>query len=616
MPADMPDTAHTTRDTGGGKAERRAAFAFLRLAAAPERRHVLLGTAWLTVAALLEALSPLLGKRFIDAYLLPHRLAWTPIVMLLTLGAVSACVAGVIRYFQLTRLAGVAMRSVRRLREQVYGHVMRLPMAFFDKAITGQLVSRVTNDTESVKALYVQVLFVMLDSCIVVSGALLAMAWLDWRLMLIVLTLVPAMVLIVWLYQRWSAPSVARARQLRSDINAQMGESIAGMPVVQASNAAGRFTQRFITTNNAQYQARRAELVVNAWLLRPALDLLNVLILVVVLYGFGIQEMSNAQVGILYAFVSYIARVVEPLIQITMQFSQLQQAVVAAARVNGLLHETLPPAVAALDNDATSQGNALTGSDANTHGGAVRFDHVTFGYDPMHPVLHDIALAIPAGAFYGIVGHTGSGKSTLLSLLLRFYTAQHGTITIDGQDLRTIGDATFRAGVGLVPQDPFLFAASVRENIDMGRDLSDARIEEAAHAAGAHALIMALPQGYATDMGENGGRLSSGQKQLIAIARALAGKPKILLLDEATSHIDSETEQTVQRALEALHGKVTMISIAHRLSTIRRADRIIVLNHGQIAESGDHETLMAIDRGIYQRLYLLQQMQGEVTEQR
>ncbi|WP_347558752.1 ABC transporter ATP-binding protein [Robbsia sp. KACC 23696] len=618
MPSDTTETPNVTTDTGNARSERRAAFALLRRAAAPERRHILLGTAWLTAAALLEALSPLLGKRFIDTYLLPHRLAWTPIIMLLTLGAVSACLAGVIRYFQLTRLAGVAMRSVRRLREQVYGHVMRLPMAFFDKAITGQLVSRVTNDTESVKALYVQVLFVMLDSCIVVLGALLAMAWLDWRLMLIVLMLVPAMVLIVWLYQRWSAPSVARARQLRSDINAQMGESIAGMPIVQASNAAGRFTQRFVTTNNAQYQARRAELVVNAWLLRPALDLLNVLILVVVLYGFGLQTMSSAQVGILYAFVSYIARVVEPLIQITMQFSQLQQAVVAAARVNGLLEEALPPAIvsaSAFALEGAAANGPLVGDVENMQGGAVHFDHVTFGYDAAHPVLHDVVLNIPAGAFYGIVGHTGSGKSTMLSLLLRFYAAQHGTISVDGQDLRTIGDAAFRAGVGLVPQDPFLFAASVRENIDMGRGLSDAQIEASAKAAGAHALVMALPQGYATDMGENGGRLSSGQKQLIAIARALAGKPKILLLDEATSHIDSETEQTVQRALEALHGKVTMISIAHRLSTIRRADRIVVLNHGRIAEAGDHETLMAIDSGIYQRLYLLQQMQGEVSEQ-
>ncbi|MBK9574046.1 MAG: ABC transporter ATP-binding protein, partial [Rhodoferax sp.] len=211
----------------------RRAVALLIHAAAPERRHVVQGTLWLVAAALLEALGPLLGKYFIDQYLLPRHFNATDIGLLLGGILIAGCVASVIRYAQLTRLSGVAMRSVKRLREEVYGHVLRLPMAFFDKAITGQLVSRVTNDTEQVKNLYVQVLFVMLDSSIVVLGAMGAMAWLDWRLMLIVLTLIPAVVVIVWFYQRWSAPAVARARQKRSDINAQMSESIAGMPVLQ-----------------------------------------------------------------------------------------------------------------------------------------------------------------------------------------------------------------------------------------------------------------------------------------------------------------------------------------------------------------------------------------------
>lgn len=580
--------------------ERRQAYGLLKTAATPERRNIVIGTFWLVMAALLEALSPLLGKRFIDNYLLPHTADLKSMGGLLGAALLAGCLAGVLRYLQLTRLAGVAMRSVKRIREQVYRHVIQLPMTYFDKAITGQLVSRVTNDTESIKALYVQVLFVMLDSCIVVIGALIAMAWLDWRLMLIVLTLFPAMVLIVWSYQRWSAPSVARARQLRSDINAQVAESIAGMAVLQASNATQRFTERFSRTNWTHYRARRKELSANAWLLRPALDLLNVLILAMVIYAFGHQRFSGLEVGVLYAFVSYIARVVEPLIQITMQFSQLQQATVAAARVNMLLNEST-----GAPNPVTAVGPAGA---QGIEQGAVHIANVTFAYTPGHPVLHDLSLTVPAGGFYGIVGHTGSGKSTLLSLLLRFYTAQQGHIDIDGADLAAIDDDAFRAGVGLVPQEPFLLAASARENIDMGRGLSQQEIEAAAKSASAHDLLMSLENGYDTDMGENGTRLSSGQKQLIAIARALAGKPRILLLDEATSHIDSETEQIVQRALEALHGKVTMISIAHRLSTIRRADRIIVLNHGRIAESGDHDALMAIDRGIYQRLYQLQQL--------
>jgi ATP-binding cassette subfamily B protein/ATP-binding cassette subfamily C protein/ATP-binding cassette subfamily B multidrug efflux pump len=312
-----------------------------------------------------------------------------------------------------------------------------------------------------------------------------------------------------------------------------------------------------------------------------------------VIYSFGAHPVGAVEAGILYAFVSYIGRVIDPLIQITLQFSQLQQSVISTARVNKLLQEAGPDA------------NLL---DARITQGAVAIHHLSFGYAAAQPVLHDLSLNVPAGSFYGIVGHTGSGKSTLLSLLLRFYHAQSGSIEIDGIPLADIGDTAFRASVGLVPQDPFLLAATARENIDMGRGLTQTEIEAAARAAKAHGFICALEQGYDTPLGEGGARLSTGQKQLIAIARALAGKPRILFLDEATSHIDSETEQVVQTALAELRGQVTIIAIAHRLSTIRDADRIIVLNHGRIAESGSHDGLMEIPAGIYQRLYMLQQL--------
>ncbi|MFL6675395.1 MAG: ABC transporter ATP-binding protein, partial [Massilia sp.] len=481
--------------------------------------------------------------------------------------------------------------------------VLRLPMAFFDRAMTGQLVSRVTNDTEAVKTLYIQVLFVILDSSIVLVGTTAAMAWLDWRLMLIVLALVPAVLGIVWLYQRLSAPAVTRARALRSEINGQMAESIGGMSVLQANNAEWRFASRFGDTNKSHYKARVAELRANAFLLRPALDLLNVVLLAVVIFSFGQRTMSSFEVGVLYAFISYIARVVEPLIQITMQFSGLQQAVVATARVATLLDEAGAP-----EHSATRRSGAAADPDDAADHPAVRVRDVSFGYLPGQTVLHHLSLDIPQGAFFGIVGHTGSGKSTLLSLLLRYYTTEQGAIDINGEPLAAIDNERFRAEVGLVPQDPFLLAASARENIDMGRGLSQAQIEQAARAAHAHDFIAAMENGYDTPLGEGGSRLSSGQKQLIAIARALAGKPRILLLDEATSRIDSATEQIVQEALDELRGQVTIIAIAHRLSTIRDADRIVVLNHGRIAESGSHEDLMRIEGGLYQRLYLLQQL--------
>jgi ATP-binding cassette subfamily B protein/ATP-binding cassette subfamily C protein/ATP-binding cassette subfamily B multidrug efflux pump len=595
MPSEPAPGAPTPAPAG----ERRAALQLLLRAALPEVALLKGALLWLAVAAALEALGPLLGKAFIDRYLLPRDADVPAIVGLLGGALVAGCLASWLRYGQLVRLAGLAMRSVQRIREAVYGHVLRLPMRFFDGAITGQLVSRVTNDTEAVKALYVQVLFVMLDSVITLVAMLALMAWLDWRLMLIVALLAPAVFGIVWLYQRLSAPAVTRSRALRSDINAQAAESISGMAVLQASGATAAFAERFAATNAAHYAARRQELRANAWLLRPALDLLNVMLLAAVIGVFSWRStqalggLSAIEVGVLYAFISYISRVVEPLIQITMQFSQLQQAMVAAARVNFLLDEAEAP---------------KSVSQAQVSDGAISVRSLDFAYLPGRPVLHGLNLDIAAGHFVGIVGHTGSGKSTLLSLLLRFYAAPPGALHIDGQPIEQLGDDDFRRAVGLVPQEPFLLAASARENIDMGRNLSNAEIEAAARAAHADGFIRRLERGYDTPLGEGGARLSVGEKQLIAIARALAGQPRILFLDEATSHIDSETEAVVQQALAGLRGRVTVVAIAHRLSTIRAADEIVVLNHGRIAERGTHGALMAIEGGLYQRLVQLQQL--------
>ena len=597
----MPAEEKEKRAQKAGRAEAKQAAALLRRAAWPDIGHLKWATFWLVIAAALEVIGPILGKALIDDHLVPRQADWTRMGLLLAGVLLTGWISTWLRYLQLVRLSGLAMRSVQRLREWVYGHVLRLPMAFFDRAITGQLVSRVTNDTEAVKKLYIQVLFSILDSTIVLLGTTVAMAWLDWRLMTIVLALLPAVLVIVWLYQRLSAPAVTRARALRSDINAQMAESIGGMTVLQASNAAARFGERFANTNEGHYASRISEIRVNAFLLRPALDLLNVILLAVVIFTFGRREIGAVEVGILYAFISYIARVVEPLIQITMQFSGLQQAVVASARVKALLDEA-----GAAEHAAGRAGGTRMRTSPNAP--AVRVRHLNFAYVPGQNVLHDVSLDIPQGAFYGVVGHTGSGKSTLLSLLLRYYVAEQGQIEICGEPIAGIDNERFRNEVGLVPQDPFILAASARENIDMGRGLPQERIEAAARAAHAHEFIAALENGYDTSLGEGGSRLSSGQKQLIAIARALAGEPRILLLDEATSRIDSATEQVVQQALVELRGKVTIIAIAHRLSTIRDADRIVVLNHGRITESGPHEELMQIENGLYQRLYMLQQL--------
>ncbi|WP_232352056.1 ABC transporter ATP-binding protein [Inhella proteolytica] len=565
--------------------------------ARPERRQVFIGTAWLIVAAGLEALGPILAKRLIDEHLLPRQFeAIGLMAALLAAIWVSGLAASGLRYLQLTRMAGVAQKAVLRLRAQVFQHVLALPMAYFDKQITGALVSRVTNDTESVNQLYRQVLYVMLDSSIVVAGTLVAMAFLDWRLMLIIAALVPAMVLVIWAYQRLSAPAVAQARALKSDINAQIAENLGGLAVLQASGALGRFQARFANHNDQHYRARMKEMRANAWLLRPALDLLNVLLMVALILGYAQQrEVSGLEVGLLYAFLSYLTRVVEPLIQITLQFGQLQQALVAAARVGVLLQEAHAPLPAP--------------GGPGIERGEIRIEQLRAGYGEGADVLHPFDLTLPAGSFVGLVGHTGSGKSTLLALLLRFYAPRGGRILVDGQPLETLDEARLRHDLALVPQEPQLLSASAWDNLRMGRThLSDATLQEAARQARLHEMLLALPQGYDTLLGEGGVQLSTGQKQLLAMARALAGSPKILLLDEATANIDSGTEALLGEALSALRGRITVIAVAHRLSTIRAADPILVLHHGHLVERGTHEALMAIPGGVYQRLVQLQQL--------
>lgn len=577
----------------------RDAMRLLWRLAGPERRSVLVGSAWLVVAAALEAIGPLLGKRFIDEHLIPRRFDELG-AMALLLGGVflSGAAASLLRYAQLARMAGVAKRAVLRLREQVYAHVLQLPMSFFDRQITGALVSRVTNDTEAVNQLYRQALYVMLDSSIVVLGLLAAMAWLDWRLMLIVAVLAPAMIGIILLYQRLSAPAVAQARALKSDINAQLAENLAGMAVLQASGAAPRFLARFAAHNEQHYGARLRDLRANAWLLRPLLDFLNVLLMVALIQGFANRAMSTVEIGLLYAFLAYLARVTEPLINITLQFGQLQQSLIAAARVDVLLREpTEPP--------APQEAPRMSA-------GALRIEALRAGYGEGPDVLHPFTLDIAPGSLIGLVGHTGSGKSTLLSQLLRFYPPRGGRILVDGLDLQTLAEGPLRRDLALVPQEPQLLAASAWDNLRMGRgELGEEQLVAAARAAHLHDVLAALPQGYDTLLGEGGVMLSTGQKQLLAMARALAGAPKILLLDEATANIDSATEARLSEALAELRGRVTVIAVAHRLSTIRAADSILVLHHGALVERGTHAQLMAIDGGVYQRLVQLQQLAAD-----
>ncbi|SHG92091.1 ABC transporter ATP-binding protein [Ferrimonas marina] len=554
--------------------------------------------ALLLVGTALDVVGPLLAKIYIDDYLMQGVMEPTPLITLLLIYLACQLGAAGLRFIQALSFTEMALNAVQDIRKRAFARVIRLPMSYFDHARTGQLVSRITNDTEAIKDLYVQFLSNVLGNVVMLVGILIAMALLDPTLMLIALGLVPAVVGIIYLYQKLSGPAVAHSRELRSDINANINESIGGMAVIQASNQSERFLGSFGAVNQEYYRARMRTIRASGALLRPAIDLLSILTILGLLTLFGQQVVAGvAEVGVLYAFLSYMGRFTEPLAEITQRFNLYQQAMVAGDRVATLLQE-----------EEQHYGD----SPRQLEDGTIRLNKLSFAYQADKPVLHQLELAIPDGGFYAIVGHTGSGKSTLLSLLLDFYPAQRGQIELGGSDINDLCQQALRQGIGLIPQEPFILADTVFNNIDMGRGLSQEQVEQAAHKAHLHQAITGLPNGYQTELGEGGLRLSTGQRQQLVIARALAAQPKILLLDEATANIDSETEQVVQQALAELQGKVTLIAVAHRLSTIKQADQIVLLAQGRISEQGTHAELMALEGGTYQAMYRLQQQAARV----
>lgn len=399
-------------------------------------------------------------------------------------------------YQNAMRFNEVAFSVVRTIRSQVFAAVMRKPLAYFDHRPTGALVSRITNDTEAIKELFVQVLSTFIQNITLVIAVFIAMAWLDVRLMLICSVILPTVIVVMVFYQRLSAPRYHHARSVLSRINASLSESIQGMRIVQMLNQQERFTAQFRGVSQDLFDARMRNLRLDALLLRPLPDLIRTLTLGALLFYFGSQSFEGAvEVGVIYAFINYLSRITQPVVEMTQRLSLLQQAVVAGERVFGIIDEP---------------GEAQLPSTHRIVAGQVRVEQLSFAYDPEHPVLQDINFCVEPGEFFAIVGHTGSGKSTLMSLLLRFYRPQEGRILLDGQPLDLIDQDNLRAQMGVVLQDPFISAGSVRQNITLGLAIPDERVMEAARRAQLHDFIMSLPQGYDTLLGERGGNLSTG----------------------------------------------------------------------------------------------------------
>jgi len=548
----------------------------------------------LLLATSSSVLGPYLIKVFIDDYLSLSNWDMPAIWTLAAIYTVAQLIGAGTYYLQAMRFNRIALDVIQTLREQVFAHVLKLPIAYFDKIATGSLISRITNDTEAIKDLYVNVISVFVQNSVRVLGILIAMAVLDLRLMAVCATLVPIVLLIMWTYQKLSTPIFQRVRSLLSDINARLNESIEGMAVIQLMNQQPAFQRAFKKTSTDHYLAKIRNLVIDGFLLRALIDLVYLVLLSALLFGFGFIELNSTgtiKIGVIYAFINYLGSVTEPLVDMTSRLNMAQQALVSASRVFALLDE---PTVVLITNPQQPQGIDI------------RFDVPSFSYDGVQPVLTDIQFQVAGGDFIGIVGHTGSGKSTLMALLMDFYRLEQGSISIGAANIAAMDKRSRTRLVGFVQQDPFIFAGTIADNIRLNLDLTDQEVIAAAQQAQLHDAVLGFADGYQTVLTERGKNLSTGQRQLLSLARTLARKPKILILDEATANIDSHTEALIQKSLMLLRGQVTLIAIAHRLSTVRDADRLYVLHQGRVQQQGSHRELMA-EEGLYKHMYQLQQ---------
>ncbi|WP_039056215.1 SmdB family multidrug efflux ABC transporter permease/ATP-binding protein [Enterobacter sp. Bisph1] len=556
----------------------------------PWRKPLMKAVVMLWVAAIAEVAGPALISYFIDNMVAKNRL---PLGIVAGLAAVYIglqLLAALLHYAQSLLFNQAAVGVVQQLRTDVMDAALRQPLSEFDTQPVGQIISRVTNDTEVIRDLYVTVVATVLRSAALIGAMLVAMFSLDWRMALVAMAIFPAVLTVMLIYQRYSTPIVRRMRAYLADINDGFNEIINGMSVLQQFRQQARFGERLGDASRSHYLARMQTLRLDGFLLRPLLSLFSALVLCGLLMLFGFSSVGTVEVGVLYAFINYLGRLNEPLIELTTQQSMLQQAVVAGERVFELM-----------DRPRQNYGN----DDTPLQSGAIDLENVSFAYRDDQLVLKDISLHVEPRSFVALVGHTGSGKSTLASLLMGYYPLTQGEIRLDGRPLSTIGHLPLRKGVAMVQQDPVVLADSFFANVTLGRDISEAQVWQALETVQLAELARAMSDGIYTRLGEQGNNLSVGQKQLLALARVLVDTPQILILDEATANIDSGTEQAIQHALAAVREQTTLVVIAHRLSTIVEAETILVLHRGQAVERGTHQQLLEA-KGRYWQMYQLQ----------
>ncbi len=550
------------------------------------------------VMAGLDLVGPYLTKVAIDRHI--ARGDADGLLRVAALYGLALLLAFLVRFGQIFILQLTGQRIMLDMRRQIFGHLQRLHVAFFDRNPVGRLMTRVTTDVDAINELFTSGVVTVFGDLFTLLGIMGVMLWMNWRLALVTFAVLPFFFLVTNWFRKGARQSFREVRKWIARINAFLQENLTGMSVVQLFRREERNAQAFAAINRKHADANLDSIFYSA-VFYPAIDLLAAVAAgLIIVYGGGRVLDGALTMGALVAFIQYSERFWRPISDLSEKFNIMQAAMASSERIFLLLDTK--PGIAAPARPARL-GAAQ---------GKVAFEGVSFAYEPENWVLRDIDFAVEPGKSVALVGATGAGKTSVISLLMRFYDVQHGRITLDGVDIKELDPQALRSQMALVLQDVHLFSGTMASNIRLGSSIDDQRVREAARAVHLHRFIDALPNGYEAEVKERGATLSVGQKQLLSFARALAHDPRILILDEATSSVDTETEALIQDALTVLLKRRTAIVVAHRLSTIQNVDEILVLHKGRIRERGSHQQLLA-QRGLYFKLYQLQYKDQELS---
>jgi len=579
----------------------------------PYKWRVFLALVMVAIVTPLELAPPLIFRKAIDSYfvpalnhLLPESSAWTGIGWLSLIFLAVLTFDFLAQYIQIRIMQRVGQQTMYDMRREIFIHMQRLPMSYFDRNPVGRLVTRVTTDEDALNDLFAAGVVTMINDfflLVVMAGLLFKI---DRRLALDTLAVLPGILIVTMIFRKFVRDANRRIRTAIARINAFLQEYISGMSVVQLFNRERKAMDEFEKRNRDNMLAWRDAILAYA-LFYPAVEFLSFATIALIFWSGGIRILSGTlTLGVLTAFTMFAQRFFRPIQDLSEKFNILQSAMAASERIFKLLDEPV---------SVESDPNAIP---LDHPRGEIEFRNVWFSYrnvpEPAEEdwVLRDVSFRVAPGQTIAIVGHTGAGKTTLISLLLRFYDIQRGQILLDGKDIRLIELQDLRRQFGIVLQDPFLFTGTIETNIRLGTPGIDrARVERAVEEIGLGEFIRSLPEGVSSNVNERGSTLSVGQRQLINFARALAHNPRFLILDEATSSVDTKTELLIREALNRLLSGRTALVIAHRLSTIQHADRILVFHKGRLREQGAHQELLS-QRGIYYRLYQLQYKEQEL----